>query len=76
MTGETIIYKGMPKSFTIKEMLELQQWIVDPDSRPYTNTNNDELLVARSAAAAASTPVTKSNIEKQLELQQRILGNL
>ena len=78
MSGETIIYKAPPSScnkLTIEKSLELQQWILDPDSRPYDKREpeNDGKLIAHSAGAI--TEPTKTNVQKQLELQQMILGN-
>ena len=55
MTTEYVIYRGMPseanRKLSISDSLELQRWILDPDSRPYeSNNNNHNRLIARSAS--------------------------
>jgi hypothetical protein len=69
-----VTYKGIPSSrLTIERSIELQKWILDPSSRPY-DTEKEQKLIARSAAG---TKVEKRlTVEKALELQQKILGNL
>ncbi len=80
-TGEYVVYnKGMPdKRLTIEKCLELQQFILDPSSRPYSNRadNANERLIARSAGKETQEESSsKSNIQKQLELQQMIIEGL
>jgi hypothetical protein len=82
MTGETVTYKGIPSTSTsniIAKTLELQQWIIDPSSRPYsTPLVEEQKLIARSAGASLTNgEVNKkqSLVEKQLELQRMVLGD-
>jgi hypothetical protein len=71
---ETIIYPGTSEACNVKKQLEVQQWILDPSSRPYSSHyNNRNGLMSRSASAEVSN---KSIVQKQLELQQMILGNV
>jgi hypothetical protein len=63
--------KNNKKCF-IQKSLELQQWILDPDSRPYTR-NDNTALIARSASTENKN--TKFTVAKQLDLQRLILDS-
>jgi hypothetical protein len=66
-------------SLTTEQSIELQRWIIDPSSRPYERKNKQQepKLVSRSAGSEYVTyqgTEPKCNVQKQLELQKRILG--
>lgn len=72
MSEEYVTYQGLqdPK-LTLKKCLELQNWILDPDSRPYETKNQ---LVTRSAGIEInSAPKKYLSPKEQLELTQRII---
>lgn len=70
IAGETITYPGI-STCVVQKQLELQEWIINPDSRPYESENK---LIARSAGVNNVEVQTKSTVEKQLELQRMIVG--
>ncbi len=73
MQQEYVTYKGIPTitACEVQKQLELQQWILDPSSRPYTSTHHTG-IIARSAGTEIKDK--KSIVQKQLELQAMILG--
>ena len=75
MTGETVTYKGIPsQTCNVVESLELQRWIIDPSSRPYSTPFEEQKLLARSASLTNGEVKNKQSIvEKQLELQRLII---
>lgn len=78
MTGEYVVYNDKPKPIlTIAKSLELQRWIIDPTSVPYdfSQNNAENRLIARSAAGSNNSE-HKSVVQKQMELQKMILGDI
>ena len=76
MTGETLTYKGIPSQTcnVVAKSLELQRWIIDPSSRPYSTPFEEQKLLARSASLTNGEVKNKQSIvEKQLELQRLII---
>lgn len=73
MNSESVTYKGIQSNPTsnIAKLLELQSWIVNPSSRPYSD-DKDTRLIARSAGTEIKG---KSIVQKQLELQSRIISS-
>lgn len=76
MSEEYVTYKGIPNC-DVNKQLELQKWILDPSSRPYkesvNNDNDNNKLVALSASSYSGGEQKRSTVEIQLELQQKIL---
>jgi hypothetical protein len=79
MTGDYVTYKGIP-TYNVAKSLELQRWIIDPSSRPYSANaspgNRDQKLIARSAAKTVSEKPQRLTVEKSLELRRKILDGL
>jgi|GEM_PF-4478729 hypothetical protein len=71
MTGETVTYKGIP-TCNVAKSLELQRWIIDPSSRPYSAPEKEQKLIARSAVKTIEKKLTA---EQCIELQKRILDS-
>jgi hypothetical protein len=75
MNSSYVIYnQQQKKGLTIDKCLELQQWILDPSSRPYvTAAPPEQKLIIRSAASTAAENM-KFTVDKQLALQRMIIG--
>lgn len=74
MTNETVIYNQKPQNKTfdvIERTLELQKLILDP-SYPRSRSEPKEKLISRSAGVNVESTCS---VQKQLELQKRILNN-
>jgi hypothetical protein len=69
--GETVIYKGIT-TCNVNKQLELQQRILDPSLAPENNEQNQQKLIARSAAKQIEKKLTA---EQCIELQKKIIDS-